>query len=357
MHRSGTSAVAAALEALGLDVGAPDARMAADAANPAGYFELQEIGDLNDEILDALGGGWDCPPPLTEGWELDPTMTPYFRRAAAIVGTQLSKSGWVVKDPRISVLLPLWRRAVLDRCAAVLIVRDPMEVAWSMALRNGMPILTGLALWADYNRRALGGLSGLPVHVCAYGDLVSDPVTSLTAISASLSSWNELPAATDIAVAAALVKPELRRNTWPRDNADAIEVPGEIERLVKFLADLDGAHSSFDVGQPPASPWEHAVLAERRSGVLRLRTELQMHDEAARAREAVADTVRAELEHRLTRVQDDLAEVQGRRREAERALRAATHRLDSLDRRLPMRIARALRLRRPPSTPSPTDPD
>ena len=37
-----------------------------------------------------------------------------------------------------------------------------------------------------------------------------------------------------------------RRNTWPRDNADAIEVPDEIQRLVKFLADLNGAHASFE---------------------------------------------------------------------------------------------------------------
>ena len=357
MHRSGTSAVAAALEALGLDAGAPDARMAADAANPAGYFELQAVGDLNDEILGALGGGWDCPPPLTEGWELDPTMTPYYRRSAAIVGTQLAKTGWVIKDPRITVLLPLWRRAVLDRCAAVLVVRDPMEVAWSMALRNGMPILTGLALWADYNRRALAGLSGLPVHVCRYDDVVSDPVTTLTAMSTCLVDWNELAPDPDIAVAAARVKPELRRNTWPRDNADAIEVPGEIERLVKFLADLDGAHASFDVGLPPSSPWENAVLEERRSGVVRLRTELQMHDEEARAREAVVETARAEAEQRLLRVQSDLDDVQARRRDAERALRGAKKRLESIDRRLPMRIARALRGAGRRSSPPSPDPE
>jgi hypothetical protein len=403
MHRSGTSAVAAALEALGLDVGAPDLQMPADAANPAGYYELQEIGDLNDEILSLAGGRWDCPPHLPEGWELEPEMTPYFRRAASVVGTRLAKNRWLIKDPRITLVLPLWRRAVLDRCAAVLIVRDPMEVAWSLALRNGMPILTGLALWSDYNRRALGGLSGLPVHVCAYDELVSDPVSTMTSIGASLASWNELPEHADVDAAAARVRPELRRNTWPRDNADALDVPGEIERFEKFLADLAGAHGVFEPGRPPSSPWEDALIAERRAGVVRFRaaeaqtevaeaqtevaeaqTEvaIQERDEALRAWESLGhqlharnvefdatceaarsdkerlgaelEAVRAHLggdleavRARLAVVEEELSEAQTRRRDAEKALRSTTRRLQAIEGRFPIRIARAIkRLRR-----------
>src|SRR3954468_15718529 len=122
MHRSGTSAVAACLEAFGLDVGDPERLMAADAGNPAGYYEQQEIGDLNDELLAELGGGWDCPPQPSEGWELEPTMAVYHRRAASVVGKRFGSSHWLVKDPRITLLMPLWRRAVLDRCVAVLVV-------------------------------------------------------------------------------------------------------------------------------------------------------------------------------------------------------------------------------------------
>ena len=284
MHRSGTSAVAAALEALGLDVGATERQMPADAANPAGYFELQETGDLNDEILELLGGAWDAPPPLAGGWELDPAMAPYRRRAATIVGKRLTKNRWVVKDPRIALLLPLWRRAVLDRCAAVVIVRDPKEVAWSLALRSGMPILSGLALWSDYNRRALVGLSGLPVHVCSYDELITSPLETMTSIHASLTSWNEVSPDAPVEMAAARIQPELRRNTWPRDNADALEVPGEIERLAKFLTDLVGAHEVFEPGHPSPSPWEEALLVERRTGILRLRIAATETDVANRER-------------------------------------------------------------------------
>jgi hypothetical protein len=378
MHRSGTSAIAAALEALGLDVGAPERLMAADAANPAGYYELQEIGDLNDEILIALGGAWDCLPQPPDGWELEPAMTPYFRRAASIVGTRLAKSRWLIKDPRIAPLLPLWRRAVLDRCAAVVIVRDPMEVAWSLALRNGMPILTGLALWSEYNRRTLAGLSGLPVYVCNYDELVSAPLATMTSIRAALASWNELSADAPVDAAAARVQPELRRNTWPRDNVDALEVPVEIERHVKFLADLTGAHEVFEPGNPPPSPWEQAVLFERRTGVVRLRaaaTEaaalIQQRDENARERESfghqlharnlefdeVSAAARTEQDRlvdvivavraRLAEVEADLREVQTRRRDAEKELRSSRRRLQALERSYPVRITRVLkRMRR-----------
>jgi hypothetical protein len=374
MHRSGTSAVAAALEALGLDVGDPERLMVADAGNPAGYYEQQEISDLNDEMLSVLGGTWDCPPKLNDGWELEPAMAPYYRRAASVISTRLDKKRWLVKDPRITLLLPLWRRAVLDRGAAVLVVRDPMEVAWSLALRNAMPILTGLALWAEYNRAALIGLSGLPVYVCNYDELVVDPVASMTSLRASLETWNEIPADADaaaaVAAAAARVRPELRRNTWPRDNADALEVPVEIERLVKFMADLDGGHAVWEPGPPPASPWEHALLTERRSAATRYRIATTERDAALQLGESLGhqlharnlefdalvqlartETERAEefghdldaARKRIHEIEADLAGVQTRRRAAEKEARESERRLQMLERSRLLRVSRALK--------------
>jgi hypothetical protein len=50
---------------------------------------------------------------------------------------------------------------------------------------------------------------------------------------------------------------------------------------------------------------------------------------------------------RLAQVEADLREVQTRRRDAEKALRSSTRRLEVLERSYPIRIARALkRLRR-----------
>jgi hypothetical protein len=340
MHRSGTSAVAAALEAFGLDVGAPDRLMAADAGNPAGYYELHEIGDLNDEMLEWRGGRWDSPPETPDRWELTPEITPYYRRAAAIVSARLARNRWLIKDPRITLLLPLWRRAVLDRCAAVLIVRSPMEVAWSLALRNGMPIVTGLALWSEYNRAALRGLSGLPVYVCQYDELVTDPHGTLGAIASSLDSWHELPEGADVEAAAARVRPELRRNTWPRDTPDALDIPIEIERFAKSLKDLVGPHESFEPGHFPAAPWERALLGERRTGLARLRVSTRETEAAEGQRDEVArerDNVARERDE-AARVRDENArerdEAARERDEAARGLDGTARERDELGARL-----------------------
>src|SRR5262249_7371679 len=251
--------------------GAPGDLMSADPGNPGGYFELRAISDLNDELLAGLGGRWDSPPELVDGWENDPEMTPLVRRAMTTRAAHLPQDRWLVKDPRLTLLLPLWRRAVLDRCAAVLVVRNPMEVAWSVTLRNGIPTMTALALWSAYNRAALSGLGGLPVFVCTYDDLIASPLETTTAIADALVSWGELDRVPDVEAAAALVRPDLRRDTWRRDSSAALDRPGEIDRLDKLLGELTGPHEVFEPVPPPSAPWEEALLSERRAGVENLR--------------------------------------------------------------------------------------
>ena len=58
MHRSGTSAVAKTINLLGAEL--PSHLMPAHAEfNAAGYWESQEVADLNDQILMAAGSCWD----------------------------------------------------------------------------------------------------------------------------------------------------------------------------------------------------------------------------------------------------------------------------------------------------------
>jgi hypothetical protein len=162
-------------------------------------------------------------------------------------------------------LLPLWRRAVLDQGCAVVIVREPTEVAWSLAKRNQLPVLTGLAVWASYNRTMLRELSGLRVHVCTYSDLVERPATVLSQIVDSLRTWGELPEHVDLDRAADRIKPDLRRNTQPVDDVAPVEAPPEMAELLAFITSLSGRHDTFDAGPFPAPGWwEDPLLEERR---------------------------------------------------------------------------------------------
>jgi hypothetical protein len=60
MHRSGTSATTRALGLLGASLGPP--------ANLGKFWENQVMRRPNEQLLEAFGGGWECPPELPEGW-------------------------------------------------------------------------------------------------------------------------------------------------------------------------------------------------------------------------------------------------------------------------------------------------
>jgi len=265
MHRSGTSALASALEAMGFTAGPPEGLMAVNRENPAGYYEQQSFAHFNEEVLAHLGGGWDCPPELQEGWSTNPSIAPLVARASKLVDSTFGSERFVLKDPRMAVLLPLWRRALLDRCSVTMIVRDPIEVAWSLLLRNGMPMLTGLALWSSYSRAALAGLAGLPVYVCSYEELLRTPRETLGAISESLKAWGELPVDIDLGAASGRIEPDLRRDTWPRDLSKLSDVPEEVIALDKYLKEQIGSHERFEVEEPRPPWWERPLLDERRA--------------------------------------------------------------------------------------------
>ncbi len=340
--------------------------MAGNRENPAGYYEQESFAHFNDEVLVDLGGGWDCPPELEKGWSTNPFMAPQVARASKLVDSSFGSERFVLKDPRMAVLLPLWRRALLDRCSVTMIVRDPIEVAWSLLLRNGMPMLTGLALWSSYNRAALAGLAGLPVYVCSYEELLRTPRETLGAIAESLNGWGELPGEIDIESASSRIEPNLRRDTWPRNLSELSDVPEEVVALEKYLTELIGSHDRFEVEEPPAPWWERPLLDERRRAwQLQRQAELD-NQQLFTFRQRVSDleqslAVRtqrlAESEQRASdaelRVSVNDAALQQMTAERDAHLQEVlrthaelavwTTRWDQIERNLPIRIYRALR--------------
>jgi hypothetical protein len=137
MHRSGTSLAAGVLGAMGIDLGPSETMLPTDGVeNSRGYFEQRAIRELNDDVLGALGGSWDVPPPLPEGWEDDPALDRLHARAKDLYESTFTdgrgRAGF--KDPRLSLTLPLWRRATgpLD---CVICLRPAGAVAASLRLR------------------------------------------------------------------------------------------------------------------------------------------------------------------------------------------------------------------------------
>jgi hypothetical protein len=150
MHRSGTSTVARILNLLGASLGPESDLMPAKPDNPTGFWESLTVTQLHDDLLYELGGRWDRPPLLEQGWESRASLLPSVERIRTILGSHFATSdiaAW--KDPRGSILLPLWRQ-VLPIAGTILCVRDPDDVARSLAARNGMGAERAAALWLRY---------------------------------------------------------------------------------------------------------------------------------------------------------------------------------------------------------------
>ncbi|HZV23736.1 MAG TPA: hypothetical protein VFF93_08210, partial [Luteimonas sp.] len=141
MHRSGTSAVTGALRLRGFALGEDLMRPAPD--NPKGFWEHAGIVALHDGVLEAIGRAWNDPRPLPEGWLSHPKV----RAAQDDLETLLradfgAMKRWAVKDPRLCLLLPMWRpvlAALGVEARALMVARHPGEVAASLRARNGCP--------------------------------------------------------------------------------------------------------------------------------------------------------------------------------------------------------------------------
>jgi len=195
MHRSGTSATAGALGRLGFHLG--DELVPAAEDNPLGYFEHSGVVAIHDELLSQLGRSWDDVRGLPSGWQ---ETAAALDAVAAIEDLVLPglwrKAPWLVKDPRLSRLLPLWRKLQTSssvHIAYLLAVRHPDEVAASLLARDGMPAMQARMLWLRHVLEATAASAGSPRAVVDYDRLLVDPLDMLGAAAATI----RLPLRTD----------------------------------------------------------------------------------------------------------------------------------------------------------------
>lgn len=187
MHRSGTSMVARALAAAGLWLGPPERLMPPQADNAEGFYESLDFVRFADELLDRLGGAWDCPPaPVRDAADADSVLLDPLRERARQLLVMLAadaprdQAGW--KDPRATLALPFWRRLV-PGLRIVACVRDPLEVARSLQARNHVSLRYALTLWQAYNAALLDLAADEGVIVTHYDAWLADPATELSRVA------------------------------------------------------------------------------------------------------------------------------------------------------------------------------
>jgi hypothetical protein len=213
MHRSGTSFVASVLPSLGVSLGDSSRLMKPGPDNPAGYYEVQGILELNEELLARLGGAWDAPPLLDPGWEISDGLDDLKERATQIVEDTFGRPSdrpalMGFKDPRLSLLLPFWR-SIVPVQKTIVLVRDPREVVASLANRKyAVKGPQAAGLWLRYVYAAAGND---PAHLLVrYSELFDALPETLRRIAIHLGVSEPDAAAT--AAARERLQPSLRHH-------------------------------------------------------------------------------------------------------------------------------------------------
>jgi len=175
MHRSGTSIVAQLINALGVYAGQPDELTPPDMFNPTGYWELDEVVGIDADILAALSASWNDVVHADVSRLSEKQRAKFVARARRVVQSLQEHGSFLLKDPRMSLLFPLWQEA-LQEPICIIAWRDPFAVARSLATRDRRPLVPTLALWEHYNRTLLRDTASSPRLLVSYEEVLADPV-------------------------------------------------------------------------------------------------------------------------------------------------------------------------------------
>jgi hypothetical protein len=268
MHRSGTSAVTGAIDALGLPACRVEDRMPAQQSNERGFFESRSLAAFDERLLNRLGGTWFVPPTLRAGWQARRGLLDSKAQAANLFRDAHPFQSWVWKDPRACVLMPFWDLVLGPDMPRLVVLRNPLESAASLQSRNQLPLELGLALSERHLRSSFRDSAERPVLVTAFDELFDDlPRWSKRVFEFARSNGVAMPASLGIDNAQAFLSDELRHFRETTRSADFGVFDG-LQRLWTWAYDRIGAHNALSIkGLPRESHETEAVFRAVRARV------------------------------------------------------------------------------------------
>jgi hypothetical protein len=380
MHRSGTSAMARVVSLAGASL--PSHLMEGGLSNVDGHWEPQDVADLNEQVLADLDSEWnDTFGPRQFRSRKLPTGK-YLKRAREVIRENYGDSDFIVlKEPRVSILIDFWRKALQQEefeVCFIIMVRHPAEVAKSLWDRDKQVYNKSIILWATYMLASELTTRNSKRIFVKYDDLIEHPESTLDRIESNLDvllprrSWKS----------ASEIRGFLRRDRrhhFADDSIDELKDFGEIKKFFSFLeaacsdkdwnADISAEMSEWlDKSEQITGPiikeaeetarqrglalsWERSTreaaelsLVEARAQVSAKEAELeQMKRDASATAEQIArlegeiaaDQAHlaardAEIHQQIEAAQAQVEGLIGQRQEAESALGAARAEIDVL---------------------------
>ncbi|MBC7644512.1 MAG: sulfotransferase [Thermoleophilia bacterium] len=236
MHRSGTSMITRLMHLSGLSLGPRNDLLAPTEDNPEGYWESRSMMIVNDAILNTFGGGWDFVPEFPADWTTAPELLGIRTEASRLLGAFDGQESWGWKDPRNSLTSPFWRELV-PNLTMLVCLRNPLEVAASLAKRGYASPQFALDLWLKYNRSVLANTSSGKRVVTHYESYFADPEAELRRVCGLLGIK-----VTDAALADALATTNagLRHSSANLSDLVNSNVPAEVVTTYQRLCNEAG---------------------------------------------------------------------------------------------------------------------
>ena len=149
MHRGGTSALAGAISALG--AAGPNTPMAPTSDNPRGYFESVALASAHDALLASAGSHWHDWRQIDARWLCSTAAQEVHQRIKNLLLNEYGDQPLIfIKDPRISRFVPFMSSILAElkiRPVAILAIRSPLEVAYSLKRRDSFLLPKSILLW------------------------------------------------------------------------------------------------------------------------------------------------------------------------------------------------------------------
>ncbi|WP_018649206.1 MULTISPECIES: glycosyltransferase [unclassified Thioalkalivibrio] len=309
MHRSGTSALSRVLNLQGADI----ARnlLPPSENNRTGFWESRDLVELQDEVLNRLGQRWQSLHSLPDRWweredirELRARLRDYLEQDFA------DSNLFVMKDPRMCRLMPLWEAVLSDfgaRARVVIMLRHPAEVARSLEARRDMevPYGVGLRLWERYMLEAERSTRHLSRCFVSYDDLLADWQQTVSDIAKRLGiAWPR-----SLSESCPEVEAFLSEGHRHQRVLDDSGIPASVARLFQSLGALTGQPDEDAENQLQARAAASAGELEAASGLLESYD--HWHWQSELRRRALVDQLR-EAESARSRMQRELDSVRAR---------------------------------------------
>ncbi len=186
MHRSGTSALTRVLGLCGAALPTQDSYNV-HSSNPLGHWEPRRIVQAHDRFLNAVGAAWDASYGYPDSIFDTEAAVDCQHSLTELARSEFGQSRlFVLKDPRISRLLRLWRPVLADLGAApyaAIMIRNPLEIAASLSSRDGWDEHRAVLVTIQHLLAAERSTRDLPRCFIRYGDLIEDWRTVVSYLS------------------------------------------------------------------------------------------------------------------------------------------------------------------------------